>query len=67
MITISNLKALIETLIARGEFIRAQHNQNILTPEGDFIGANMKEAVAWFKDSANSAMVAGYKNKLKLI
>lgn len=61
------LKALIETLIARGEFIRAQHNQNILTPEGDFIGANMKEAVAWFKDSANSAMVAGYKNKLKLI
>lgn len=61
------LKALIETLIARGEFIRTQHNQNILTPEGDFIGANMKEAVAWFKDSANSAMVAGYKNKLKLI
>lgn len=61
------LKAFIETLIARGEFIRAQHNQNILTPEGDFIGANMKEAVAWFKDSANSAMVAGYKNKLKLI
>lgn len=61
------LKALIETLIARGEFIRAQHNQNILTSEGDFIGANMKEAVAWFKDSANSAMVAGYKNKLKLI
>lgn len=61
------LKALIETLIARGEFIRAQHNQNILTPEGNFIGANMKEAVAWFKDSANSAMVAGYKNKLKLI
>lgn len=61
------LKALIETLIARGEFIRAQHNQNIFTPEGDFIGANMKEAVAWFKDSANSAMVAGYKNKLKLI
>lgn len=61
------LKALIETLIARGEFIRAQHNQNILTPEGDFIGANMKEAVAWFKDSSNSAMVAGYKNKLKLI
>lgn len=61
------IKALIETLIARGEFIRAQHNQNILTPEGDFIGANMKEAVAWFKDSSNSAMVAGYKNKLKLI
>lgn len=61
------LKALIETLIARGEFIRAQHNQNILTPEGDFIGANMKEAVAWFKDSTNSTMVAGYKNKLKLI
>lgn len=61
------LKALIETLIARGEFIRAQHNQNILTPEGDFIGANMNEAVAWFKNPENSAIVVGYKNKLKLI
>ena len=61
------LKALIETLIARGEFIRAQHNQNILTPEGDFIGANMNEAVAWFKNPENSAVVVGYKNKLKLI
>lgn len=61
------LKALIETLIARGEFIRAQHNQNILTPEGDFIGANMNEAVAWFKNPENSAIIVGYKNKLKLI
>lgn len=61
------LKALIETLIARGEFIRAQHNQNILTSEGDFIGANMNEAVAWFKNPENSAIVVGYKNKLKLI
>lgn len=61
------LKALIETLIARGEFIRAQHNQNILTPEGNFIGANMNEAVAWFKNPENSAIVVGYKNKLKLI
>lgn len=61
------LKALIETLIARGEFIRAQHNQNIFTPEGDFIGANMNEAVAWFKNPENSAIVVGYKNKLKLI
>ena len=61
------IKAFIETLIARGEFIRAQHNQNILTPEGDFIGANMGEAVSWFKNPENSAVVNGYKNKLKLI
>lgn len=61
------IKSIIETLIARGEFIRAQHNQNIITPEGDFIGANINEAVAWFKDSSNAALVEAYKNKLKVM
>lgn len=43
------IKAIIEILIERGEFVRSQYNQNIITPEGEFIGANVKEAVAWFK------------------
>lgn len=61
------IKSLIEMLISRGEFIRAIHNQNITTPDGEFIGANVKEAVAWFKNPANTALVNAYKNKLKNI
>lgn len=62
-----SIKSLIEMLISRGEFIRAIHNQNITTPDGEFIGANVKEAVAWFKNPANTALVNAYKNKLKNI
>ena len=58
-------KATIEILIERGEFVRSQYNQNIITPEGEFIGANVKEAVAWFKNPANADVVNAYKNKLK--
>ena len=61
------IKSLIEVLISRGEFIRAIHNQNITTPDGEFIGANVKEAVTWFKNPTNSALVSAYKNKLKNI
>ena len=43
------------------------HNQNITTPDGEFIGANVKEAVTWFKNPTNSALVSAYKNKLKNI
>lgn len=59
------VKALIETLISRGEFIRASDNQNISTAAGDFIGANIKEAVLWFKNPANERAVTAFKNKLK--
>ena len=59
------IKSLIEVLISRGEFIRAIHNQNITTPDGEFIGANVKEAVTWFKNPTNSALVSAYKNNLK--
>lgn len=62
-----SIKSLIELLVSRGEFIRAIHNQNITTPDGEFIGANVKEAVAWFKNPANTALVNAYKNKLKNI
>lgn len=61
------LIATIEMLIARGELIRSQYNQNITSPEGDFIGANMGEAVAWFKNTENSSMVNALINKLKNI
>lgn len=59
------IKAFIETLIARGEFMRASDNQNISTVTGEFIGANMKEAVIWYKNPANEKTVLAYKNKLK--
>lgn len=61
------LIATIETLIARGELIRSQYNQNITSPEGDFIGANMNEAVAWFKNNENNSVVNALINKLKNI
>ena len=59
------IKAFIETLISRGEFIRASDNQNISTPAGDFIGANIKEAVLWYKNPENAKAVEAYRNKLK--
>lgn len=54
----------IELLIARGELIRSQFNQNITTADGAFIGANMKEAVAWFNNPENASIVNAYWNKL---
>lgn len=59
------LMATIEMLIARGELIRSQYNQNITTSEGEFIGANMGEAVTWFKNPNNTSVVNAYMNKLK--
>lgn len=61
------IKSLIELLIARGEFIRSQFNQNITTQDGEFIGANMKEAIAWVKNPENENVLAAFKNKLKYI
>ncbi len=61
------IKSLIELLIARGEFVRSQFNQNITTQNGEFIGANMKEAIAWAKNPENENVLAAFKNKLKYI
>lgn len=61
------IKSLIELLIARGEFVRSQFNQNITTQDGEFIGANMKEAIAWAKNPENENVLATFKNKLKYI
>ena len=58
------LIANIEKLIARGELVRSQYNQNISTVDGEFIGANMIEAIAWFKNPDNTSIVNAYINKL---
>lgn len=61
------LMAIIERLIAHGELVRSEYNQNISTNEGVLIGANMNEAVIWFKNPENSSIVNAYHNKLKNI
>lgn len=60
------LKGIIETLILRGELIRSEHNQQISTPDGGFIGSNMNEAVAYFNNPDNKGQLEVLKNKLKL-
>lgn len=54
----------IELLIARNELTRMEHNQNIYSLDGEFIGANITEAVMWFKNPDNSSVVTAYMNKL---
>lgn len=61
------LMATIERLIAHGELVRSDYNQNISTNEGMLIGANMNEAVIWFKNPENASVVNAYHNKLKNI
>lgn len=62
-----HIKSLIEQLIARGELVRSKFNQNITTQDGEFVGANMKEAIAWVKNPKNEDVVTALKNKLKYI
>lgn len=61
------LMAVIEKLIARGELVRSQYSQNITTTDGELIGANIGEAIAWFKDPKNASMVSAYNHKLNII
>ena len=63
----NKLIAQIEMLIARGELNRLQYNQNITTADGELIGANMKEAVAWFKNPNNTSVVNALLNRLNNI
>lgn len=60
------MKAFIETLIVRGELVRAEYNQQISTADGMFIGSNMNEAVAYFTNPKNADILEAYKNKSKL-
>lgn len=61
-----NIKAFIETLIARGELVRSDYNQQISTADGTFIGANVTEAIAWFENPNNASVKAAYENKIKM-
>lgn len=58
------LVAQIELLIARGELVRSEYNQQISTIDGTIIGANMNDAVVWFKNPENISEVNAYKAKL---
>lgn len=61
-----NVRAFIETLIARGELVRSEFNQQINTADGTFIGANMNDAIAWFENPANKDVRTVYENKLSI-
>lgn len=69
IVTDKNLldKAFIETLITRGELVRSDYNQQINTPDGQFIGANMNDAIAYFKNPDNAGLKTKLENKLKLM
>lgn len=60
------LKGFIETLILRGELIRSEHNQQISTPDGGFIGENMNAAIAYFNNPNNIGQLEMYKKKFNL-
>ncbi len=60
------IKAFIETLIARGELVRSEFNQQISTADGVFIGANMNEAIAWLENPKNKDVKEAFENKLKM-
>lgn len=60
------IKAFIETLIIRGELVRSEFNQQISTADGQFIGSNMNEAIAWFENPDNKAIKNAFEQKLKL-
>ena len=61
------VKSFIESLIARGELFRSEYNQNISSANGDFIGANMNEAIVYFNNPNNADVKAAYEKKLNLI
>lgn len=60
------MKSFIEALIARGELIRPEYNQQISTADGTFIGSNMNEAVAYFNNPNNKSVLEAMQNKYKL-
>ena len=60
------MKSFIEALIARGELIRPEFNQQISTADGTFIGSNMNEAVAYFNNPNNKPVLEAMQNKYKL-
>lgn len=60
------INSFIERLIARGELVRSEHNQQISTADGSFIGKNMNDAIAYFNNPENKSVKEMYEAKLKL-
>lgn len=60
----TKLKADIETLIARGELVRSDFNQQISTSDGTFVGANINDAVLWFENPEHKDIRTAFENKL---
>lgn len=60
------IKAFIETLIARGELVRSEFNQQISTADGTFVGSNMNEAIAWLENPKNKDVKEAFENKIKM-
>lgn len=60
------VQAFIEEAIAKGELVRSEVNQTVLSPEGAFIGANMKEAIAYFSNPENADYKKALETKIKL-
>ena len=60
-----HLQALIEEAIAKGELLRSSVNHNIMTPEGNFIGGNMKEAIAYLLNPDNADFKKTLEIKIK--
>lgn len=60
------LQALIEEAVAKGELLRSDINQNIITPEGNFIGGNMKEAISYLLNPQNEDFKKLLETKIKL-
>lgn len=57
----------IERLIARGELVRAEYNQQISMADGTFVGKNMIDAIAFFNNPNNKAIKDGFETKLKVL
>uniref|UniRef100_A0AAU8MIK9 Uncharacterized protein n=1 Tax=Geladintestivirus 2 TaxID=3233134 RepID=A0AAU8MIK9_9CAUD len=59
-------RALIETLIVRGELVRSEFNQQISTADGTLIGSNMNGAIAYLNDPKNKDIREIYEKKVNL-
>lgn len=57
-------KAFIYKLIAVGELVKSDYNQQISTAEGDVIGANMNDAIAYFNSPEHKDIREAYVRKL---
>lgn len=60
------LSAFIERLIARGELVKSEYNQQISLPDGTFVGKNMIDAISFFNNPNNKSIKESLETKLKV-